>query len=255
MDDGGSAFEPRYETVIPEAIDLIGEIQREKKLEHFYLGDGMGLSLQIGHRKPADIALFTNQELNSFGIISFLGRSFEAQYQLAHNSDEMLQAVILGLKVIFIKSTEANIGEPVVSGSLRLLHKKDIAAMKLLEICRRKEAKDYVDIWYLLKEYPLEELFGFFKTKYQRADMEEVKKALCEGDKVNPYGWEKLKMLKKDIFLSDIPRDLADQVINVDKKNKKWFSFGKSSGHSLGFTWFFSSFGLEYKYGNHAGRG
>jgi hypothetical protein len=227
MGEIGKTLELRYDTVTPAAIDLMGEIQREKKLEHFYLGDGMGLSLQIGHRKPAEIALFTSREFNSFAIISFLGRSFEAQYELVHNSDEMLQVVILGLTVVFVKSKEANIGEPVVNASLRLLHKKDIAAMKLLEICRRKEAKDYVDIWYLLKDYPLEELFGFFKTKYQCAGMEKVKKALCEGDKVNPYSWEKIKMLKKDIFLSDIPRDLADQVINYDKKNKKWFLFGK----------------------------
>jgi hypothetical protein len=231
--EGEKILKLRYGSVTPALIDLLREIQREKKLEDFLLGDGTGLSLQIGHRKSDEIELFINGEFNSFAIISFLGRNFETQYQLVQNDEEMLQAVIQGIKVSFIKTGEANIGEPIVCDSLKLLHKKDIAAMKLMEICRRKEAKDYIDIWYLLHEYPLEDLFAFFRTKYDRDDTEEIKKALCEGGQANPYGWIKIKMLKNDIFLSEIPKDLAGIVADYEKKKspagKKWSLFGKNN--------------------------
>ena len=122
--------------------------------------------------------------------------------------------------------------EPITADSIRLLHKKDIAAMKLLEICRRKEAKDFIDIRYLLNEYSLEDLFALFIKKYRRDGTEEIKKALGESDQVDPYSWEKIKILKKDFFISDIPRDLAELINNHDKKKdgagKKWFLFGKN---------------------------
>ena len=231
--DGGKISALRYETAAPAFIDLLRDIQRGPKLEGFLLGGGMGLALQIGHRLSDEIELFTCGEFSSFTIISFLGRNFEAQYQLVQSNEEELQAIIQGIKVSFLKISEAAIEEPITCDSLRLLHKKDIAAMKLLEICRGKEAKDFVDLWYLLNEYPLEELLAFYNAKYGRPDTEEIIKALCEGDQVNPYAWVKIKMLRNDIFLSAIPRDLAGTAANYSKKKggagKKLFLFGKGT--------------------------
>jgi hypothetical protein len=229
MEGGVQSGGLRYEAVSPALLDILREIQREKKLEDFLLGDGTGLSLQIGHRQSDNITMLTNKAFNSFSVISFLGRNFEEQYQLIRSDEELLQAVIQGITVTFAGTAGENVEEPVIRDSIRLLHKKDIGAMKLLKICQQKEAADFVDIWYLLNEYPLEELFAAFCKRYQRNDIEELKKALTESGMVNPFGWEKLKMLKKDIFLSEIPRDLADIIKNYEKKSggKKWSLFGK----------------------------
>ena len=111
------------------------------------------------------------------------------------------------------------------------MHIKDIAAITLTRIRQRKEAKDFVDIWHLLKEYPLEALFDFYREKYQRDDTEAIKKALAESDQINPSSWLKIKTLKQNIFLSEIPRDLAAIIADYDKKagdaGKKRPLFGK----------------------------
>ncbi|MDR2478267.1 MAG: hypothetical protein LBD48_03025, partial [Treponema sp.] len=70
-----------------------------------------------------------------------------------------------------------------------------------------------------------------YREKYQRDDTEELKKALAESVQVNPSGWLKIKTLKQNMFLSEIPRDLAAAVADYDKKTggaeKKRSLFGK----------------------------
>ena len=231
MAEGGKPAGLYYETVTPGLIELLREIQREEKLGDFLLGGGTGLALQIGHRQSDDIELYTNSGFNVFSIISFLSRSFEEQYQLVHSTKEALQALVQGMRVTFAGTSGTNAGEPAAGDSIRLMHKKDIGAITLMKIRQRKEAKDFVDIWYLLREYPLEELLDSYRQKYRRDDTEEIKKSLAESDQVNPFSWEKIKVLKKNIFLSEIPRDLAVIIANHEKQKggagKKWALFGK----------------------------
>jgi hypothetical protein len=228
MEDGRKLH---YEAVTPALIELLHEIQHEQKLEDFVLGNGTGLALQTGHRQSDDIELYTSKDFNSFAIVSFLNRNFDEQHQLIQSAKGVLQAVVQGIKVTFAGTNGSSIEEPIVNDSVRVMHKKDIAAITLMRIRQRKEAKDFVDIWHLLKEYPLEDMLDFYRQKYQCDDTEEIKKALAESGQVSPSGWIKIKMLKTNIFLSEIPRDLAETIANYDKKKgaagKKWSLFGK----------------------------
>jgi len=47
-----------------------------------------------------------------------------------------------------------------------LASKKDIAAMKIIAISDRGARRDFVDIYFLLKEFSLENIFDFVKQKY-----------------------------------------------------------------------------------------
>lgn len=44
--------------------------------------------------------------------------------------------------------------------------KRDIAAMKLNAIAGRGSKKDFIDLFYLLEEFSLQEMLGFYKEKY-----------------------------------------------------------------------------------------
>ena len=46
-----------------------------------------------------------------------------------------------------------------------------------------------------------------------------VKKALTEANKINPYEWEKVDMIKNDLFISDIPKMLNEELLAYNKKN------------------------------------
>jgi hypothetical protein len=49
----------RQETVVPEMLELIKELQSNPLFSDFYLVGGTALALQLGHRTSTDIDLFS----------------------------------------------------------------------------------------------------------------------------------------------------------------------------------------------------
>ena len=49
---------------------------------------------------------------------------------------------------------------------MRIASKKDIAAMKLSAISSRGSRKDFIDLFFLFKEFPLAEMLGLYRQKY-----------------------------------------------------------------------------------------
>lgn len=57
--------------------------------------------------------------------------------------------------------------EPVqVIDNLRVASFKDIAAMKLNAIVGRGSKKDFIDLYFLLRQFSLTEMMGFYNEKY-----------------------------------------------------------------------------------------
>jgi hypothetical protein len=54
----------------------------------------------------------------------------------------------------------------VTNGLIKLASLPDIAAMKLNAISGRGSKKDFVDLFFLLRKYPLEQLIAFYNRKY-----------------------------------------------------------------------------------------
>jgi len=51
---------------------------------------------------------------------------------------------------------------------IKLADPRDIACMKLTAISSRGSKKDFIDLYFMLQNYPLEELLKIFNKKYQR---------------------------------------------------------------------------------------
>jgi hypothetical protein len=56
-------------------------------------------------------------------------------------------------------------GNFIIDG-IRLADNKDIAAMKLAAITGRGTKKDFIDLYYLLKQFTLKEMLSFYESKY-----------------------------------------------------------------------------------------
>ena len=70
----------------------------------------------------------------------------------------------------------------VFEDTLRLAGVEDIAAMKLAAITNRGTKKDFIDLYFLLKQYGLEELLDFYKNKYHDGSIFLVIKSLSYFD-------------------------------------------------------------------------
>jgi predicted nucleotidyltransferase component of viral defense system len=126
---------------------------------------------------------------------------------------------INNIKVDFVKHPY-NLVEPVKEDeNIRYLGKKDIAAMKLRAIENSgNRAKDFIDVYYLLKEMSLEDMFNYYKLKYGVNDIYSVKRSLGYFDDVPEESWQEVRMVTEEVIIKDIKRTIIDNIIEYDKK-------------------------------------
>lgn len=119
------------------------------KEEGFYLAGGTGLALQIGHRRSLDFDFYTPQE--------YLPAEIYQQYLKQHRNQEQVEIETPYLKV---------------ASSL------DIAAMKLVALVQRGTFRDFIDIYFLIKQFTLKTLLSVAQKKYTK-NYEEAIAAIC----------------------------------------------------------------------------
>lgn len=137
--------------------NILSEKQRELLplikpfFKEFYLAGGTAIALQIGHRKSIDFDLFSNSEIHPQKITNrIFAKNYELQSVLAQSSDEY-SIVVNGVKLTFLYFPFEI--EPKCKGDFMLPSLLDLAAMKAYALGRRSKWKDYVDLYFLLKDY------------------------------------------------------------------------------------------------------
>jgi hypothetical protein len=92
--------------------------------------------------------------------------------------------------------------------------------MKLAAIANRgNQAKDFVDIYYLLKEISLENMFDYYKDKYKQSDIFHIKKSLIFFDDVSDESWKSVHMTHDTISVDTIKKTLQTELEKVEAKD------------------------------------
>ena len=206
-------------TVSKPLLNLLKDLQKDIVFKDFFLVGGTALSLQIGHRISVDIDLFTNKELNKDEIFNFLNKNYKGRYVLDNIQNSLLNTHIDNIKVDFV-AIEANLIEEIKKeNGIIYLGKKDIAAMKLKACAfRGNEAKDFVDVYYLLKEMSMKDMFDYYKKKYDQSDITIIKKSLVFFDDVQDSSWSSIKMLSDTLSEKIIKQTLINELNNYNKE-------------------------------------
>jgi hypothetical protein len=198
--------------------NLIRDLQKNELFKNYFLVDGTALSLQFGHRISNDIDLFTRNNINKDEIFDFLNRDYNGNYQIHNVQNIILQISINGIKVDFVKY-DYNLLEDIKSDEgIRYLGKKDISAMKLMAIANRgDQAKDFIDIYYLLGEISLKDMFEYYKQKYNQNDISPIKRSLVYFDDVTDSNWASVKLLKDTLSKEKIKQTIINEMNNYNK--------------------------------------
>lgn len=152
------------QTVGPELLELIKALMEIDLFQNFYLVGGTALALQIGHRQSVDIDLFGQSEIDEIEFTEAIKAFGEAK--ILKKSKNILIYTINGIKVDFVNYPYPWIAEGKATDTIRLAAIEDIAAMKLNAIAGRGSKKDFIDLFFILKEYSLTELLSFYSQKY-----------------------------------------------------------------------------------------
>ena len=118
----------------------------------FYLVGGTAIALQIGHRKSVDFDLFKDNPFNSKKILNKISQN-NYDYKITRRVEEQLNLTILNVMFTFFEYPYT-IDTPIdFNKILRMPNLLTLAAMKAFALGKRAKWKDYVDIYFLIKEY------------------------------------------------------------------------------------------------------
>jgi len=145
-------------------------------LNNFYLVGGTALTLWIGHRKSVDLDFFIHQDFDSQSVAFALEKEFDAKS--IETGKNLVRCFVSGVKIEFISHQYSLLKEPVIIDNLRLASIEDLAAFKLNAVVNRGSKKDFWDIAYLLNQFKLNEMLGFYSQKYKNHNIWQVEKSL-----------------------------------------------------------------------------
>jgi len=214
-----------YEGCVSERLlALTRQLESETIFRDFFLVGGTALALQIGHRKSDDIDLFTQKELRIPEIAMYLKQHHGGKYQLLNSQNMIYQVMIDGIKVDFVHHPFELVEAAHHDSHITYLGKKDIAAMKLHAIeTNGNRAKDFVDIFFLLKEMPLEKMFEYYRKKYATDNIFNAKRSLGFFDDVPDTGWKEVRTINQKLTANMVKKRVLDaiQEFNDLRMNKR----------------------------------
>ena len=136
--------------------------------EGFYLAGGTALALQIGHRISVDFDLFTPNEIPRT-LLPKIKRVFaNVSVVVSVNNLDELTVFANDVKVTFLHYPYPVVFDLALQEGLAMLSVKEIAVTKAYTIGRRGSYKDYVDLYFMLKEQhtSLNEIIDTAEKKY-----------------------------------------------------------------------------------------
>jgi len=207
------------EAVDASTLELLRSLQSKKYLKGFNLAGGTALALYNGHRKSADIDLFSDFSFDTEQMLAYLHQDFD--FSLLFSAPNTLRGVIDNIEVDIIAHRYNLINDPVIEDNIHILSEQDIIAMKLNAILTSgQRIKDFIDIYYLLDKYDLKTLLGFYLEKYnQRSDLLVLKSLIYFEDVVES---ESPVMLKDPgLKWKDIKHKIEKTVIEYTRRQSK----------------------------------
>ena len=124
----------------------------KKFYKDFGLVGGTAIALHIGHRESVDFDLFSFEEFKNVNIKKRILRSKKID-NIIRDETEQFTFVISGVLFTFFRypfkiNYEINFNQTLKMPSLLTL-----AAMKLFALGRRAKWKDYVDLYFIIKDF------------------------------------------------------------------------------------------------------
>lgn len=154
---------------------FLDEFEKDPDLPNiFYLTGGTALAeYYLHHRKSEDLDFFTDKEFDDKKLDLFIEKVKAIMKPKAVTRQRIYDrlAYIFDfdkelLKAEFVKYEFKNIKPEKILGKIKVADIYDIAINKLFTILDRNEAKDFVDLYYLLKKFGLNKLRKGVENKF-----------------------------------------------------------------------------------------
>lgn len=174
-----------YDILDKERVNILPKLSFLK--DRFYLAGGTGLALQLGHRDSIDFDFFTKENFDTFDLYKELLKVF-GQENISKTLEEKntLYVVLNGNIKLSFFSYPYLLLEPLLKEEfLDIAGIIDIGCMKLSAVVGRAVEKDYIDLYFILKQIPLTILLLKAKEKMPDLDYNLILKSLIYFDDIS----------------------------------------------------------------------
>ena len=162
-----------YTNTLPGNTEtVLHKLSQSKIVQGFYLTGGTALSLQLGHRESQDLDFFSQKDFQPEELqreLEKLGNLGSVELSLG-----TLNCFLDEVKLQFLHYPYPLLEEKITWENVQISSKLDIACTKLITVSARGSKKDFIDIYFLLNEYPLPTLFEKLALKYANNDYNEA---------------------------------------------------------------------------------
>lgn len=150
--------------VLPDTIRALKLVSNISIVKKSYLAGGTALALHLGHRISVDLDFFTPQIFDEKTLSAEL-------HQLSGYKEEGMAWRTVWGKVANTKFSLFYYQYPLIKETIpfegiQILSKEDIAAMKIHALEDRGAKRDFIDLYFLAKEFSLEQMLEFYDKKY-----------------------------------------------------------------------------------------
>lgn len=130
-----------------DLLSFVSQFKRE-----YYLVGGTAIALHIGHRESIDFDLFKLSNLRKNDIYKKLFQS-KVNYKFGYENYEQLNLIINEVKFTFFSFPHKIPTNSQIKDVIKMPDLLTLAAMKAFALGRRAKWKDYVDLYFILKDY------------------------------------------------------------------------------------------------------
>ncbi|KPK84164.1 MAG: hypothetical protein AMS27_10710 [Bacteroides sp. SM23_62_1] len=129
-------------------LPLISEFSKE-----YYLVGGTAVALHIGHRQSIDFDLFTEYPIKRKQIRNIIERMGWQPDRIIYEAYDQMHLIIRDIKITFFQYPHTIHAELKFDNIINMPELIDLAAMKAYALGGRAKWKDYVDLYFLLKDH------------------------------------------------------------------------------------------------------
>ena len=151
-------------TLLPDTIRALKLVSNISIVKKSYLAGGTALALHLGHRISVDLDFFTPRIFDEKTLSGELKQLSE--YREEGTAWRTVWGKVANTKFSLFYYQYSLIEKTIPFEGIRMLSKEDIAAMKIHALEDRGTKRDFIDIYFLTKEFTLEQMLEFYDQKY-----------------------------------------------------------------------------------------
>lgn len=195
--------------LLPKTASVLEKLKHIQPLSGFYLSGGTALALQIGHRESEDLDFFSQSPFDPTSLQTALlpcGTLDSTEF-----SEGTLNTYIDGVKLQFLSYPYALLEPTILWEGVSLSSVVDIACTKIMTVSTRGSKKDFIDMYFLLHLFSLDELMQNLKKKYQNVSYNDthILKSLVYFEDANA---QPMPRMHKDVSWENVKQYITQIV-------------------------------------------